>query len=85
MNAHVSRLVLATLAVSGSLAVTSVQAAACKSLEQQACATEAACTWVDAYQRTDGRTVKAHCRSTPRKRDPLDLAVSAPQQGGNSR
>jgi len=82
MNAHVSRFFGIAVVAGCSLLAANVQAA-CKSLEQHACTADAACTWIDSYQRADGRSVKAHCRTTPRKRDAVDLAVTAPQKAGD--
>ncbi len=38
-------------------------ASACKGLDNSACSASASCGWVDSYQRKDGRTVKAFCRT----------------------
>lgn len=38
-------------------------ASACKGLENSACSENSACGWVNSYQRKDGRTVKAFCRT----------------------
>lgn len=40
-------------------------ASACKGLEKAACETNAACTFVPATTRKDGRNVKAYCRTKP--------------------
>lgn len=53
------------------------QATSCKSLEQQACSTEPACTWVEGYQRSDGRSVRSYCRSAPTKRKEIDVSTSS--------
>lgn len=40
-------------------------ASACKGLENNACASNNACSWVEGYQRKDGRQVKSFCRAKP--------------------
>lgn len=37
-------------------------ASPCKGLEQKACTANAACSWVRATTRKDGRKVRAYCR-----------------------
>ncbi|MES9957979.1 MAG: hypothetical protein ABW086_13075 [Sedimenticola sp.] len=44
----------------------SLQAAECKGLSSKQCAADAACAWVDGYQRKDGRTVSGYCRTKPK-------------------
>ena len=49
---------------SGLLLSGSINAAsACKGLDNTACGASASCGWVESYQRKDGRTVKAFCRT----------------------
>ena len=38
-------------------------ASACKGLDNSACNDNAACGWVEAYERKDGRTVRSFCRT----------------------
>lgn len=38
-------------------------ASACKGLDNSACSASISCGWVESYQRKDGRTVKAFCRT----------------------
>lgn len=65
-----------SLALSSILFAFNVQAAECKSLEQQACSTAPDCTWVGGYQRSDGRSVRAYCRNAPAKRKQIDVSAS---------
>lgn len=37
-------------------------ASQCKGIDQNACAANGGCRWVDGYTRKDGRSVSAHCR-----------------------
>lgn len=37
----------------------------CKGLESNACSTNASCSWVESYERKDGRNVNAFCRTKP--------------------
>jgi len=46
---------------------TSVHAGSCKNLTENNCNTDTKCTWVEGYQRSDGRNVKAYCRNRPAK------------------
>ena len=50
---------LACLLLSASLAGAASQ---CKGMPENACASDAACTWVASYTRKDGRTVSGHCK-----------------------
>lgn len=61
--------------LAGALALSSSVASAnsCRSLEQSACESQAACSWVDPYQRSDGRAVKGHCRVLPQRNKPGDV------------
>ncbi len=43
------------------------QAASCKGMSENVCATDSACIWVEGYQRADGRDVKPYCRNRPGK------------------
>jgi len=46
------------------LSISSVQAASeCKGLDQTACSSNPACTWVSGYVRKDGKEVAAHCKA----------------------
>ena len=50
-----------------------VAANECKGLEQNACAANAACLWVDPYERKDGVKVKGYCRvKSPTKKPAAD-------------
>lgn len=53
-----------TLLASMTLASAPVNAASqCKGLDNAACNAEAACGWVEGYQRKDGKQVSAFCRT----------------------
>ncbi len=43
----------------------------CKGLENAACSAESACSWVEGYERKDGRLVKSFCRAKPSVRNKL--------------
>lgn len=50
-------------AIFGTLLVAGpVSASECRGLEQEACQANDACTWVDSYERRDGRVVRGYCR-----------------------
>lgn len=56
-------------------------ASQCKGLIENACANDAACSWVEGYTRKDGRTVSSHCRTkrnseTAKKSDGDSLQLS---------
>ena len=38
-------------------------ASQCKGLDNGACSAKASCSWVEGYERKDGRTVKSFCRT----------------------
>ena len=59
--------VMNALIISGLLATQSHAASACKGLESAACASNAQCGWVAAYERKDGREVKAFCRTKAKR------------------
>ena len=57
------------LAVSSFFIVPNVLAQnSCKGMVEDMCLSDQACRWVESYQRKDGRTVKAHCRTQPKKK-----------------
>ena len=41
-------------------------ASACKGLDNKSCAEQSSCGWVQSYERKDGRTVNAFCRTKAR-------------------
>ena len=43
-------------------------ASSCKGLENNACSSNASCSWVESYERKDGRKVSAFCRTKPVKK-----------------
>lgn len=50
-----------------------VAANECKGLEQDACQANAACLWVDPYERKDGVKVRGYCRvKSPTKKPAAD-------------
>lgn len=52
-----------------------IAASQCKGLSEASCAADVQCLWVDGYQRKDGRSVAAHCKSKPaRNTDKVSLA-----------
>lgn len=66
-----SILMAATLVLGLGLASTQANAAGqCKGLQNNACTTNAACTWVQGYERKDGRTVKSFCRAKAKPKSP---------------
>lgn len=44
------------------------QASECKGLDNKVCTENAACSWVEAYQRKDGREINAFCRTSTKGR-----------------
>lgn len=48
--------------------VSSLAATECKTLSKDQCAKETAqCTWIESYERKDGKIVDAYCRAKPKK------------------
>lgn len=41
----------------------------CKGLDNSACKAESSCSWVNGYERKDGKTVKSFCRSKGKAKD----------------
>jgi hypothetical protein len=58
------RLIASCLLLVGVAAHASVAGAAshCKGMAESACSSDSQCTWVDGYQRKDGRKVSSHCK-----------------------
>lgn len=52
----------------------------CKGLERGACDAAAACGWVNSYERKDGRTVKAFCRTKAKRVAAKNSGKQAPQK-----
>lgn len=51
------------------LSVSSASAASqCKGVQQDQCASQADCTWVNGYVRKDGRSVSSHCKAKSGKK-----------------
>ncbi|MBT8114957.1 MAG: hypothetical protein KJP04_06240 [Arenicella sp.] len=66
-----SALITSTLLLSLAAAGMPANAASqCKSLANNACAANAECTWVQGYERKDGRTVKSFCRAKAKPKTP---------------
>jgi hypothetical protein len=62
-------IVCSVLAVGSFFVVPNVLAQnSCKGMAEDKCLSDQACRWVGSYQRKDGRTVKAHCRTQPKKK-----------------
>jgi len=65
------------LALSAFLAASGPASAnSCKTLDQSSCSSNAACSWIDGYKRSDGREVKAYCRSKPAKQSQKSSLLS---------
>ena len=59
-----SRSVASTCLLGLGLSLSSnLSASACKGMEESVCLDEAVCIWVNAYERSDGRTVQGYCRA----------------------
>lgn len=59
--------VTTTILVMGLFSTFGVSAASqCKGLDNSACNLNAACGWINGYERKDGRVVKSFCRSKPK-------------------
>jgi hypothetical protein len=61
-------------------AATGAAQAACKGMPEARCTGEAACTWVSAYTRKDGREVNGYCRTRSGTR-PMAAPEPAPVSG----
>jgi len=83
MNAYRTHLFAATLVAAVFPMTAGAQPAACKTLGHNDCVSDKACLWVASYQRSDGRAVKAYCRSAPRKKAAADLAAASTGGKGN--
>lgn len=59
-----SFLLTATLA-GATMSLPATAASACKGLDNKACGGNSACSWVEGYERKDGRKVNAFCRTAP--------------------
>ncbi len=57
---------LLTLSVTANL--NAAETTGCKGLDQAQCGGNNACSWVDAYKRSDGREVNGYCRAKPAKK-----------------
>ena len=67
--------------------LTSSQASAasqCKGLESASCSTNAACSWVQSYERKDGRTVNAFCRTKAKSAKSSSKEVGAKSQSSTA-
>ncbi len=49
-------------------------ASQCKGLESNDCGSNASCSWVEGYERKDGRTVKSFCRTKPASKQKAGLS-----------
>ena len=62
----IHRITTASLLFTGILLSTpALSAATCKGESQTTCSNSTSCYWVDAYKRSDGASVKGHCRAKP--------------------
>jgi hypothetical protein len=73
----------AVAALFGALTLSLPAAAAsqCKGLSENSCAADSACTWIEGYVRTDGRSVSSHCKSRPGKKVQNGIDPKAPKVG----
>jgi len=70
MKVDFSKLTILTVAAGmAMLQAVPAHAGACKGMDEDTCSTSAACRWVDAYQRSDGREIRGYCRTRPAKRN----------------
>lgn len=74
-----TRLAAATILLGASFAT--YAASQCKGIEQNTCSASSECTWVDSYERKDGRTVSAHCKSKPSKKAASSEAAKPGKKG----
>ena len=66
MTNQIVRTSLIAFAAFGALSINSqALASQCKGLENAACDSNTACSWVQGYERKDGRQVKSFCRAKP--------------------
>lgn len=66
MRKPTNHITAATLLFTGLLLSTpALSATACKGQSQTSCSNSTSCYWVDAYKRSDGASVKGHCRAKP--------------------
>ena len=65
----VARTIIVSSALAIGLALSSPVSAAsqCKGLDSNACSTSASCSWVEGYERKDGRKVNAFCRAKAKR------------------
>lgn len=56
-------LVISSLLVLLTINTQAQAASACKGLDNSACGSTNACSWVDGYTRKDGKSVKSFCRT----------------------
>ena len=60
-NSLLTTVMLATFLFSGTASAETPSQ--CKGLENNACVTASSCSWVEGYERKDGRKVDAFCRT----------------------
>ena len=58
----------------------SVQAAACKGLEMDACQSNDSCSWIKPYETKNGVKVDGYCRSKPNKSTPAGGTAKSDDQ-----
>ncbi len=71
-NSLVIGTILTSAAFSGQ-----TSASTCKGLEAKACGAEASCTWIQGYERKDGRQVKSFCRAKPQAKSKPSVSAGA--------
>lgn len=78
-----SRLSFVAALLAGAMLLPGAAAAAsqCKGMQQDACAADAQCLWVDSYTRKDGRAVASHCKTRSRKKTADQAALDAVRLG----
>ena len=80
-NLNTPRLTFRLAFFAGVLAAASAVTAAseCKGMQQDSCAQNAACTWVDGYTRKDGRQVASHCKLRSGKKSAAEASANTLQ------
>ncbi len=80
MNNKIIRASLVTLSTIGIVSFSGQASASnCKGLESAACESNVACSWVEGYQRKDGRQVKSFCRAKPAAKDKVTTKAKKTQ------
>jgi hypothetical protein len=56
-------------------------ASQCKGLSENSCAADSTCSWINGYERKDGRKVSSHCKTRPAKKTQQAIDPKAPKIG----